>query len=114
MRKLQKLKTFRGFGETDVLAERSPVWWRSGPGCDLDAFYRRALAEGLELHLKTGDRGYLPGGLIEEIRALQQPPIPWDVKLAQWLDGFFQPIERRRTFARASRQIGRASCRERV
>ena len=104
MRKLQKLKTFRGFGETDVLAERSPVWWRSGPGCDLDAFYRRALVEGLELHLKTGDRGYLPGGLIEEIRALQQPPIPWDVKLAQWLDGFFAPIERRRTFARVSRR----------
>jgi predicted metal-dependent peptidase len=105
MRKLQKLKTFRGFGETDVLTQqRSPVWWRAGPGCDLDAFYRRALAEGLELHLKTGDRGYLPGGLIEEIRALQQPPIPWDVKLAQWLDGFFQPIEHRRTFARASRR----------
>jgi predicted metal-dependent peptidase len=104
IRKLKKLKTFRGFGETDVLTERSPVWWRSGPGCDLDAFYRRALAEGLELHLKTTNRGYLPGSLVEEIRALQQPPIPWDVKLAQWLDGFFQPIARRRTFSRASRR----------
>jgi predicted metal-dependent peptidase len=104
MRKLQKLKTFRGFGEVDILGERSPVWWRSGPGCDLDAFYRRALAEGLELHLRSGKRGYLPGGLVEEIRALQQPPIPWDVKLAQWLDGYFQPIELRRTFTRASRR----------
>jgi predicted metal-dependent peptidase len=103
MRKLMKLKTFRGFGEVDILGERSPVWWRSGPGCDLDAFYRRALAEGLELHLSS-NRGYLPGGLVEEIRALQQPPIPWDVKLAQWLDGFFQPIEYRRTFTRASRR----------
>jgi predicted metal-dependent peptidase len=104
MRKLQKLKTFRGFGEVDILGERSPVWWRSGPGVDLDAFYRRSLAEGLELHLSSGHRGYLPGGLVEEIRALQQPPIPWDVKLAQWLDGFFQPIEYRRTFTCASRR----------
>lgn len=104
MRKLQKLRTFRGFGEVDILGDRTPVWWRSGPGCDLDAFYRRALAEGLELHLSSGNRGYLPGDLVEEIRALQQPPIPWDVKLAQWLDGFIRPIEYRRTFTRASRR----------
>ncbi len=33
-----------------------------------------------------------------------QPPIPWDVELAQWLDQFFPPIEKRRSFARAHRR----------
>lgn len=72
-------------------------------GADLDAWYRSALAQGLELHDRVG-RGLLPQGLIEEIRALATPPIPWDVRLAQWLDGFFAPLERTRTYARPSRR----------
>ena len=44
----------------------------------------------------TVPRGLLPAGLIEEIRALSQPPIPWDVELAQWFDHYFAPLERRR------------------
>jgi hypothetical protein len=85
-----------------MLGERPLAWWH-GPGCDLDAFYRRALMDGLDLHVTAG-RGLLPGDLVEEIRALAHPPIPWDVQLGQWLDVFFPPLERRRSFARLSRR----------
>jgi predicted metal-dependent peptidase len=103
MRKLAKTRTMRGAGKADMLGERPPSWWR-GPGCDLDAFYRRALAEGLELHQACRERGLMPADFVEEVRALQQPPIPWDVQLGQWLDAFFPPLERRRSFARLSRR----------
>ena len=103
IRRLNKARTLRGQGKVDVLGDRPPSWW-TGPGTDLDAFYRRALAEGLDLHLSATGRGELPGELIEEIRALQHPPIAWDVRLGQWMDAFFPPLERRRSFARASRR----------
>ncbi|WGM38051.1 VWA-like domain-containing protein [Caulobacter sp. NIBR1757] len=103
MRRLNKGRTLRGVGKVDVLDDRPPAWW-SGPGTDLDAFYRRALAEGLDLQLAATGRGLLPGDLIEEIRSIQQKPIPWDVQLGQWMDAFFPPIEARRSFARASRR----------
>jgi predicted metal-dependent peptidase len=102
-RRLNKVRTMRGVGKVDVLGERPPAWW-NGPGADLDAFYRRALAEGLDLHAASGQRGLLPGDLVEEIRAIQQRPIPWDVRLGQWMDAFFPPLEARRSFARASRR----------
>jgi predicted metal-dependent peptidase len=41
---------------------------------------------------------------VEEIRALSQPPIPWDVRLAQWFDDHFAPLETVRTYARPSRR----------
>ncbi len=100
-RRLARLRTPKGIGECDILDERSPAWW-TGQGVDLDTFYRRCLAEGLRLY--TEGRGLLPAGLVEEIRSLSQPPIPWDVELAQWLDQFFPAIEKRRSFARASRR----------
>ena len=100
-RKCAKLRTPKGIGQPDILDNRSPAWW-TGPGIDLDTFYRRCLAEGLRLY--SQGRGYLPADLVEEIRALNQPPIPWDVELAQWLDQFFPAIEKRRSFARASRR----------
>lgn len=103
MRRMAKARTMRGVGKGDILGERPPGWWL-GPGCDLDSFYRRALAEGLDLHLRSGRRGLMPGDFVEEVRALQHPPIPWDVKLGQWLDAFFPPLERRRSFARLSRR----------
>ncbi len=102
MRRLNRFVTPRGVGKGDILGDRSPGWW-TGPGCDLDTFYRRALAEGLDLHVRA-ERGLLPGDMVEEVRALLEPPIPWDVKLGQWLDAFFPPLERKRTFARASRR----------
>jgi predicted metal-dependent peptidase len=69
----------------------------------LDEFYRRALQQGLYYH-EEQRRGLLPAGLVEEIRALAHPPVPWDVELARWLDNWFQPLERGRTFARPSRR----------
>jgi len=103
IRRMNKSRTLRGQGLVDVLGNRPPTWW-TGPGTDLDAFYRRALAEGLDLHLTHGARGLLPGDLVEEIRAIQQRPIPWDVRLGQWMDAYFPPLEARRSFARASRR----------
>jgi predicted metal-dependent peptidase len=103
MRRLQKERTLRGLGKSDMLGEKSPSWW-TGVGCDLDTFYRRALSEGLELQLAQIQRGLLPGDLVEEIKSILQPPIPWDVKLGQWLDNYFPPIAARRSFARASRR----------
>jgi predicted metal-dependent peptidase len=103
MRRLQKERTLRGLGKSDMLGDRPPSWW-TGMGCDLDTFYRRALSEGLDLHSAQVQRGFLPGDLVEEIKSILQPPIPWDVKLGQWLDNYFPPITARRSFARASRR----------
>ena len=101
-RKLKKARTMNGTNTDMLEGQHKPGWWLGG-GVDLDEFYRRALTEGLELHLGAG-RGLLPAGLIEEIRSLGQPPIPWDVELGQWLDQFFPPLEKRRTFSRAHRR----------
>jgi predicted metal-dependent peptidase len=103
IRRLQKERTLRGIGKSDMLGDRPPSWW-TGMGCDLDTFYRRALSEGLDLHLAQVQRGFFPGDLVEEIKSILQPPIPWDVKLGQWLDNYFPPITARRSFARASRR----------
>ena len=102
MRKLKKARTMNGANPDMMDGDHRQGWWNGG-GADLDAFYRRALAQGLELHLGAG-RGYLPAGLVEEIRSLMQPPIPWDVELAQWLDQYFPPLEKRRSYARAHRR----------
>jgi predicted metal-dependent peptidase len=101
LRVLRKVRKLRGWGR-DVLSDKPEAWWRGG-GADLDAFYRRALLVGLDLHGSSG-RGLLPAGLVEEIKALNHPPIPWDVALGDWLDAFFDPPDMRRTFARASRR----------
>jgi predicted metal-dependent peptidase len=102
-RRLLKSVTFAGRGRPDMIEPRSVDWWERGRGVDLDAFYRSALAQGLELH-GTQERGLLPAGLVEEIQAQALPPIPWEVKLAQWLDQFFPTPEYRRSYARPSRR----------
>jgi predicted metal-dependent peptidase len=99
----RKLATLRGAGLGDMLERGHPRWWDLPDGMTLDDFYRRCLAEGLDYHLTQG-RGLLPAGLIEEIRALSQPPIPWDVALAHWFEDWFAPVERRRSYARPSRR----------
>ncbi|MBV9231417.1 MAG: peptidase [Chloroflexi bacterium] len=101
LRRYRKLATMRGIGLSDILDD--PGWWASKAGADLDDFYRSCLAQGLIMHQEQG-RGYLSAGLIEEIRALSQPPIPWDVELAQWFDHYFPPLEKVRTYARLSRR----------
>lgn len=57
----------------------------------------------MEYHISSG-RGLIPAGLIEEIRALAMPPIPWDVALAKWFDVYFAPLEKHRSYARPSRR----------
>jgi predicted metal-dependent peptidase len=101
LRRFRKQSTFRGAALGDILG--IGAWRAAGTGIELDEFYRRALQQGLCYHEEQG-RGLLPAGLVEEIRALAHPPIPWDVELARWLDNWFQPIERGRTFARPSRR----------
>ena len=61
------------------------------------------MQQGLEYHISTG-RGFIPAGLIEEIRALSMPPIPWDVALAKWFDIYFAPLEKHRSYVRPSRR----------
>ena len=100
IRKYRKLATLRGTGLGDIL----PGDYNFNKNdVDLDDFYRRALSQGLHYHQQQG-RGYLPAGLIEEIRALSHPPIPWDVELARWFDEYFTPIEKVRSYARPSRR----------
>lgn len=103
MRRYRKLETLRGYGLGDMLEGRTPEWWMHGDGVSLDAFYRRCLTQGLAHH-ESESRGLLPAGLVEEIRALDQPPIPWDVELAKWFDEHFSPLEKRRTYTRLSRR----------
>jgi predicted metal-dependent peptidase len=103
LRLYRKLATLRGIGQSDILDPQKSGWWNLGAGMDLDAFYRRCLSQGLVYHQEQG-RGLLPAGLIEEIKALSYPPIPWDVELAQWFDDHFSPLVKVRSYARTSRR----------
>lgn len=100
MRKYEKLDTFRGYRKGDIIG--GPTGKKSN-GVSLDDFCRSAMQQGLEYHISSG-RGLIPAGLIEEIRALAMPPIPWDVALAKWFDVYFAPLEKHRTYARPSRR----------
>ncbi|MFK0194179.1 hypothetical protein [Kitasatospora sp. NPDC090308] len=100
-RRLRRLATLRGKGLGDILGE--PLPRTGGRGyVDLDDFYRRGLQQGFDLH--TRDRGLLPAGLVDEIRALAQPPLPWDARLARWFDEFVPRPEPLRSYARPSRR----------
>jgi predicted metal-dependent peptidase len=103
LRRFRRLGTFRGIGLGDMLDGPSASCWATQAGMDLDAFYRSCLAQGLLYHHEQG-RGLLPASLVEEIRALSQPPIPWDVELARWFDDWFPPVEKVRSYARPSRR----------
>ncbi len=104
-RKNRKLNTFRGYHKGDML-NRSAGYMNGTDSVTLDEFCRSALAQGLEYQLSSGRRGLIPAGLIEEIRALAMPPVPWDVELARWFDSCFPPIEKHYTYARPSRRQG--------
>ena len=103
LRTARKLATFRGYEMGDILGGGMSESGRNGKGVTLDEYCRNALMQGLVYQISTG-RGLVPEGLIEEIRALQVPPIPWDVKLARWFDDYFAPLEKKRTYARPSRR----------
>ena len=101
IRKYEKLDTLRGFGKGDIIGGSAGG---NGTGnVTLDEFCKSALSQGLEYHQATG-RGLVPAGLIEEIRSLAMPPIPWDVALAKWFDIYFAPLEKHRSYARPSRR----------
>ncbi|MEV4636725.1 hypothetical protein AB0J80_05155 [Actinoplanes sp. NPDC049548] len=103
LRRMRKLATLRGRGIGDLLGE--PLPWhgpRSG-AVDLDDYYRRALLTGYAYHRGSG-RGLLPAGLTAEIRVLEHPPLPWDVRLARWFDEHVPAPEPRRSYARPSRR----------
>ena len=105
LRKYAKMDTFRGYGQGDVIGTDSTAFHNRHSHTKLDDFCKNALMQGLEYHTEH-DRGFIPAGLLEEIRALAMPPIPWDVKLAKWFDCFFSPLEKHRTYARPSRRQG--------
>ncbi len=105
MRKYKKKSTFRGYGKGDIFSDNGPHFEGMGKGISLDDFFRSALGDGLDYHIVHG-RGYLPAGLVEEVRALSMPPIPWEVELGKWFDEQFPPIEKYRTYARPSRRQG--------
>jgi predicted metal-dependent peptidase len=104
LRRFRKIKTLRGsLGDFGDILPASATHHKDHDGCSLDDFYRRCLAQGLTYH-ETIKRGFLPANLVEEIRALSQPPIPWDVELANWFDRYFPPKELVHTYARPSRR----------
>lgn len=103
LRRLRKLSTLRGRGQGDMLDRPLPHPGAPGRYVDLDDYYRNALGQGLEYHKSSG-RGLVPAGLEQEIRALDQPPLPWDAELARWFEEHVPTVERRRSYARASRR----------
>lgn len=105
MRKFKKHATFRGYGKGDLFGNNGPSFKGMHKGIRLDDFFKNSLREGLDYHI-THSRGYLPAGLVEEIRALAMPPIPWEVQLGKWFDEQFPPLEKHRTYARPSRRQG--------
>ncbi|VEG29758.1 vWA domain-containing protein [Actinomyces howellii] len=101
IRRQRRLRTLAG-RQGDILDRRiGPV--EGTVFTDLDAFCREQLGKGLLLHQSQG-RGLLPAGLLEEINAVLQPPIPWEVRLARWFDHHFPPVETHRSWARLSRR----------
>jgi predicted metal-dependent peptidase len=99
IRRARKLATLRGVGAQDLIGDDDGELFTNA-----ESSCRRALAQGVERFASGSSRGLLPAGLVEEIRSLNQPPIPWDVKLAEWFDERFPPPELRRSYARPSRR----------
>lgn len=98
IKKFSKLQTLRGWGKGDIISD-APKTFSNKPQTSLDDFYKNALRNGLEYHLEN-QRGLIPAGLIEEIKALAMPPIGWDVELGKWFDIYFKPLQKTRTYAR--------------
>ncbi len=104
LRKFSKLNTFRGYDKGDIFPGHSR-FGEGDRGIRLDEFFKNALREGLDYHNEQG-RGYIPAGLIEEIRALAAAPIPWDVELGKLFSDWFPPLQRHRSYGRVSRRQG--------
>jgi predicted metal-dependent peptidase len=99
-RRCKGLRGFRGkLG--DILWDTPGRRIYRGEVTTLDDVVRRCMAAGLACQ----GRGNVPAGLIEEIRSLFTPPVPWDVELARWMEAHVPMIrDPLRTYARASRR----------
>ena len=93
----RRLRTLRG-NDVDLMDDTHGKFFT-----DREAFCRRALMQGLDYHQAAG-RGKLPRGLVEAIRTLNQPPIPWQAGLAEWIQERFPLSERQRSYSRPSRR----------
>ncbi|MEV5965671.1 hypothetical protein AB0L70_28135 [Kribbella sp. NPDC051952] len=102
LRRYRKLATLRGVGLGDVLGHPLPHTGEAARASGLDDIYRRALSTGLAYHDPAC--GLLPAGLVEEIRALDHPPLAWDAQLARWFEEHVPAVHKVRTYARASRR----------
>jgi predicted metal-dependent peptidase len=99
-KKKWKCRGFRG-ALSDVLLD-GPRQILRGDVTTLDDVYRRCLRTGVAL---CEGRGLIPLGLLEEIKSLFTPPVPWDVELGQWMEVHIPtPDDPRRSYARASRR----------
>ena len=100
-RRCRGLRGFRG-GLGDVLLDSPGRRIYRGDVTTLDDLYRRCMAAGFST---CRGRGTIPAGLLEEIRSLFTPPVPWDVELGRWMEQHVPIVrEKRRTYARASRR----------
>lgn len=70
---------------------------------DFEDSCKAALLRGVFLHEAIG-RGDLPANLVAEIKALNQPPIPWQVELSKWISERFPLEESKRTYSKISRR----------
>jgi predicted metal-dependent peptidase len=98
-RSTRKLVTFAGESLPDLLGVEAA----GEKAAASDRFFLDALLRGYQIHAESG-RGALPHRLIDELRALEQPPLAWDVVLARWFDQHVPPVERIRTYGRPSRR----------
>ncbi len=64
---------------------------------------KEALLRGMFTHQSCG-RGDLPADLVEEIKFINQPAIPWQVELAEWIAERFPFEDNKRSYARPSRR----------
>ena len=104
MREPGRCKGARGFrgGLGDVLFDSPARRLYRGDAVTLDDVYKCCVASGMSC---SQGRGTLPAGLLEEVRSLFTPPVPWDVELARWMDENVPMVrEPLRTYARASRR----------
>lgn len=95
---IKDYQTLAGFGYSDIRHKTN-----INNAMNLDEFYRRALSEGM-LRQEESGRGYIPKGLKEAIKAINVPVLPWDIKLAKWLDCYISDEETVHTYSRLSRR----------
>jgi predicted metal-dependent peptidase len=97
IRMYRKCVTLAGDSQCDMIGSAD------GVDTDAESFCRGALVQGMFRHQSLG-RGLLPADLIETINALEQPTIPWDVKLGRWFDLHVPFPENKRSYMRPSRR----------